>query len=251
MGKSGQMTRNLGLVVAGVCLTLGLSQPAAAQSLPVGAIALSPSATLTTDGLMVTATVTGCSDGETGSGRNATPVACPTLYMVAGSGINPSVIIEAAIGSTLTPILGCSSSSIACTVGDFDVSLDVTATPVSSKTALMGAAVTLTGTETSAALNRIGGTETVEQVNDSSVSEVCSLSATAAEGDNCSFRGVQGASLSMTKDFRLNGTALGPTSELSLNTITESFEVPEPASMAALLGGIIALATVRRKRRRA
>jgi hypothetical protein len=245
------MTRILGLVVAGVCLTLGFGQPAAADSLPVGAIALAPSASLTTDGLIVSATVTGCTDGETGSGRSATPVACPTLYMVAGSGISPSVIIEAAIGSTLTPILGCSSSSIACTVGDFDASLDVTATPVSSKTALMGAAVTLTGTETSAALNRIGGTETVDQVSNSISHQVCLLSATAAGGDDCAFPGIQGASLSMTKDFRLNGTALGPTSELSLNTITESFEVPEPASTAALLGGIIALATVRRKRRRA
>jgi len=247
------MTRILGLVAAGVCLTLGFGRPAAAQPLPVGAIAFAPSgtATVTTDGIVVSATLTGCTDGETGSGRTHTPVACPALYMVAGSGISPSVIIEAAIGSTLTPILGCSSSSIACSVDDFDVSLDVTATPMSSKTALMAASVKLTGTETSAALNRIGGSETVDQVSHSISTQVCLLNATAAVGDDCAFPGIQGASLSMTKDFRLNGTALGPTSELSLNTITESFEVPEPASMAALLGGIIALATVRRKRRRA
>lgn len=239
------MTRILGFVIAGVCLTLGLGQPAAAQPLPVGAIALSPSATLTTDGIMVSVTVSGCSDG---GGRHG---ACPDLYMIAGSGTNASVIIEAAIGSTLTPILGCSSSSIACTVGDFDVSLDVTATPVSSKTALMGASVTLTGAETSAALSRIGGTETVDQVNGATSTQVCLLSANAAVGDNCAFPGIQGASLSMTKDFGLDGTGLGSGSELSLNTITESFEVPEPASIASLLGGIIALATVRRKRRRA
>jgi hypothetical protein len=238
------MTRILGLFIAGVCLTLGLGQPATAQ--PAGAIAFSPSGTATLptpiDGLNVSATET-CSDG--GSAR--VPVACPQLYLVPGTGISPSFIIEAATGSS---ILSCSSGSIACNSGgDFDISVDVTVTPVNDQTVLTGASVTVNGTETSAALDRIGGTETVLL----DTTQVCGsgLAATAANSDSCTFAGIPGDYLSLTKDFGLHGSGLGPDAVMSLNSITEGFRVPEPASIASLLGGIVMLATMRRKRRRA
>jgi len=238
------MIRFLKLCAAVVGLGLGLVLPALAQAqtLPASAIALTVGNYLTIDGVKITVTGTSvdCSQGSADTG-------CGNLYMVPNSGPSASVIIEAAlggIGSALEPIESEACGSI-CTSGFYDLSLTLTATTVAGSAPLTGASVAITGSLAPGGFGTtVGGTENFIGVNGCS-----GLSATLASPQAaCSF--APSNSVEANKDFGVNIGNSGAPGTYQLATITETFSTPEPASFTCLLSGALAIAAVRRRRRR-
>jgi hypothetical protein len=236
------MIRNLGLFVAAVALTLGLGRAASAQPLPAGAVALTTGDYLTIDGVTVTVGTVGCSAGSVTVNHVATPVACPSLYL-APDGPGPSVIIEAASGGSITPIMSYTCGAGPCSSGSYDMSVVLTATVAGSTPPLTSASAVVSGSASTNYSSDVGGTETLSGENG-----CAGLNATLGSPASCDFRPTN--SVSATKDFGLNISGLPSTVSLTLNSITETFATPEPASMACLLAGVIGLAAVRGKRRR-
>jgi hypothetical protein len=229
------MIRNLGLFVAAVALTLGLGKAALAQPLQAGAIALTSGASLTVDGVTVTIDSAVCSAGGRGTG-------CASLYL-APDGPGPSVIIEAASGGFLTPIMSYTCGTTTCSSGSYDMSVVLTATVAGSTAPLTSASAVVGGSATTNFNPDVGGTETLTGETGCVV-----LDATLGRPASCDF--APSSSVSATKDFGLNISGLPDTVSLTLNSITETFATPEPASMAGLLAGVIGLAAARAKRRR-
>jgi hypothetical protein len=241
------MTRVLGLGLAVAWLAVGLGHSASATTLPSSAIALSNGATLTTPDLVYKVSGFLCNDDG----------ACPTLYMVPNSGPGLGVIIEAATGApgtgTIAPYIlsfSCSTVGGCSPNGEYDLSLTLTVTPTAISPLLTGASLAVAaGSNTSPGLTTDPGfgfgNETVQN---GSRTMLCDL-----DGPISSCDGFIGQTkLVMTKDIGLGTGAVtipdGGT--ISLGSITEGFAVPEPASMASLLIGVIALGAVRGKRQR-
>jgi hypothetical protein len=236
------MSKILGLFVVAFCLALGVGQQASAQ--PAGAIAFAPDATLTVGVVTFELTRWTCNEGGTRS--NPTPCA-NTLYLAPGPGPNPSVVIEAAIGNTssLSSIeyFACTGGGT-CSNGYYDLSVDLTVSTPAGKAELDGASASVTGSASPSSYDPdVGGTEVV--------GGGCAggLAANLTGGGSCTFSLTH--TLNLSKDFGLTLTAVPSGVTMELDTITEGFTLaPEPASMASLLAGVIALAAVRGKRRR-
>jgi hypothetical protein len=245
------MTKVLGLFCAAVCLTLGLGQSASAQTLQAGAIALTPGSYLTLDDLTITVNNVSCSNGG---------ASCPDLFLAPTSGPGASIIIEAATGdipgtSLLEPILSytCPGTGSCNTSGTYDLSVGLDVQENGTGT-LTGVAGTLVGSASSSSLDP--NVTLGETVTDNSLDSLCNETNVnpSAPSFACNFGSAAGpqTDLSVTKDLglSLNGVVNGTT--LTLNSVKQSFTpAPEPASLATLLGGVVALGAARRKRRRA
>lgn len=145
------MFRFLGIITAAIFVMLAVGRPASAQ--PAGAIAFAPlGAGLEVDGVQFSVADV-VWDGVSYNGDTSCNASSVCLYMAPGGGLDPSIVIEAANGSTLTSIksYGCSTSSPdwnsgygLCVNGAYDLSANVTATVVTGKP-LVAASVSLTG----------------------------------------------------------------------------------------------------------
>jgi hypothetical protein len=237
------MIRNLGLFVAAVALILGLGQVASAQPLQAGAVALTVGDYLTIDGVTVTVDSASCSAGSTTVDRVVTLTACPSLYL-APDGPGPSVIVEAASGGTITPIMSYTCNTGSCSAGSYDMSVVLTATVAGTTAPLTSASVVVNGSATTNFNTDVGGTETLS----GSETGCTTLAANVGKSASCDFSPVR--SVTAMKDFGLTIDGLPDTVSLTLNSITETFATPEPASLACLLAGVIGLAAMRGRRRR-
>jgi len=247
MGKRSHM-RILLAIAAVLSLVLGLARPGVAANLPSGAIALSVGASYTfSDGVQVSVTGLSCGAG----------VSCSDLWMVPQTGISNSVIIEAAsgIGQPLESIMSYTCPSGLCSVpATTDLSVQLTAKSLVNGVYLTGASAAISGTADSgygAAVNMneslAGSGGAISGAGCSSGQLNVTLLNASTSSDACTFAKqtyVQG-----TKDAAISGMVWSGT--YALNTITESFSaVPEPASMASLISGVVALAALRGRRRR-
>jgi len=250
------MIRVLGLIVAAACLAFGLGQPAVAQ--PAGAIAFAPlSAGLTVDGVHFSVSDSSVGwDGNSYTGATACNVGGVCLYMAPGSGPEPSIVIEAAIGSTLVPIdsYTCTTSSPdyisgygLCVNSSYDLSANVTA-KVLSGTPLTGASVTL-------AASAPAGQAAMVYITEGLSGAPGCTTGLYADGDaptaSCTFSSPS-TSVTGDKDAGLGPGFMPSATPYAMMTITEGFtRIPEPASIACLLFGVIALAAARRSTRQA
>jgi hypothetical protein len=245
------MTKILSLFLAAACLTLGLGQSARAQFLQAGAIALTSGNYLTLDDLTITVNSVSCSNAG---------ASCPDLFLAPTSGLGASVIIEAATGdipgtSILEPIFSytCPSAGACNTSGTYDLSVGLDVQENGTGT-LTGAAGTLAGSASPSSLDpniTLG-----ETVTDNSLDSLCNESNInpSAPSFACNFGSTAGpqTDLSVTKDLGLSLSGVSNGTTLTLQSVKQSFTpAPEPASLATLLGGVIALGAARRKRNRA
>lgn len=246
------MIKTLGFFAATICLVFGLGRPASAATLPAGAIAFAPlSAGLTVDGVQFT--VSDVTWNGVASNGSTTCQGGVCLWMVP-DGPGPNVIIEAAagIGDTLVPIESATCGTDFCSGSSYDLTADLTATVVGGAKTLTGASDAVTGAAQSSPMDLTifdGGDEVLFSgstgcagglmVNVASPSASCTFAASSA--------------VTMDKDFGMSYWGDGaPGGITTLATITESFaKVPEPASIASLLFGLVALGATRAKHRRA
>jgi hypothetical protein len=250
------MSKILGPLVLALCLALGFGRSASAQ-IPAGAIAFSPSAatSITIDeGLLKFTIAQGgwtCNEGYNLTTSAAIPCSGQLYLVPTGTGINQSVQIDAFSGGTEIPIETVNCASVACTNrsigGSYDLSISTLTVTGLNGTKIDGASAAVSGSATPASFDGdVGGTETVGG------GCPAGLASYVGSPSSCSFAPT--GSLSLVKDMGLDGlTGLGAnTPTLTLNSITEGFAlVPEPASMACLLAGLVGLAAARGKRRRA
>jgi hypothetical protein len=244
------MSKILGPLVLALCLALGFGRSASAQ-IPAGAIAFSPSAatSITIDEGLLKFTI--AQGGWACDAKRGDTVSCPQLYLVpVGTGINQSVQIDGFTGTTSTPIGTVNCTSVVCSnlIGDYDLSITSLTVTGLNGTKIDGASAAVNGTATPATSANdadVGGSESLF-----SVSGCTTLTASIGSSSSCSFAPT--SSFTLTKDMGLTLAGLSGTPTLTLNSITEGFAlVPEPASMACLLAGLVGLAVARGKRRRA
>jgi len=261
------MTRVLGLCAVAFSLVLGLAgQGVASVTVPAGAIALAPNASYTfSDGLQITVNSVSY-DSATYSSANGTfcgnqisggSNAC-YLYMLPQSGPNPSLIVEAALSNgTLTPLVSyaCNSSDGNyaggfCSGVSYDLALQLTVKTLTGGTYLTSASAQISGSAPSGYAADVDDSETLS-VATTGGTDCASSDLNVNLNDtpgSCSFAKTN--SLQLTKDAGAGGGLLYQ-GTYTLSTITEGFSVvPEPASTASLISGLVVLAAMRRGRRR-
>ncbi|HUN38963.1 MAG TPA: hypothetical protein VMU81_01595 [Acetobacteraceae bacterium] len=255
------MFRIAKICTAVTSLVLASGLPALAQALPAGAIALTPNDYLTIDGVTITVQSVTCTQGTSGCGTlymAPTSGSVATAYTEGDNGVQsgsgtvdtgpaPSVTIFAVDAANGNNLVSEPCSNCFALFGNYDLTVDLTATTVAGSAPLTGASVAITGSvPNGGSAGSVNGTESINNSDQSYT--YCNLSASlAAPTAACSLPAV--SSVYVNKDFGPSGVG-GGNGNYQLATITETFDTPEPASLACLLSGVFAIAAVRRRRSR-